>query len=278
MKPKNLLRPATVTLGLFFSLGIFLQLEGQVPAETLTQPDVSSSSVNQQTNLPASGPRQEITLEDRADIFMARKAYADAVDYYQRAMREGRASDPSLWNKLGIAYQQQLNFKAARKAYKKAIKFNKLFAEAWNNMGTTYYLQEKAKKSIKYYREALKLNPMSASFHVNMGTSLYKRKKIPEALQEYRTALALDPNVLTDRSAMGTVLQAQGADAKFYFYLAKVFASLGRPAEAVRYLRRAFEDGFSNPKQLDDDPDFKKISEYPAYVELRNNPPVPIKD
>ncbi|HUU14856.1 MAG TPA: tetratricopeptide repeat protein [Terriglobia bacterium] len=278
MKPRILLQPATVTLGLIVALGLSFQAAGQEPKETLTQPDLSSSSLSQETKSSASEPKREVSLEDRADIFMARKSYADAVDYYQRAMREGRGSDPSLWNKVGIAYQQQLNYKAARNAYKKAIKLNKVFAEAWNNLGTTYFLQNKAKKSIKYYRQAIKLNPSGASFHVNLGTSLYKRKKIPEALEEYRTALALDPNVLTDRSSVGTVLQAQGADPKFYFYLAKVFASLGRPAEAVRYLRRAFEDGFSNQKQLDEDPDFQKISEYPAYVELRNNPPVPIKD
>jgi tetratricopeptide (TPR) repeat protein len=278
MKSKILLRSAMISLGLTIALGFSLTVEAQEPNEVLTQPNVPSSSVSQEATSPASQPKRAVSMEDRADIFMARKAYADAVDYYQRAMREGRGSDPGLWNKLGIAYQQQLNYKAARQAYKKAIKFNKAYAEAWNNMGTTYYLQNKPKKSIRYYRQAIKLNPTSASFRVNLGTSLYKRKKIPEALEEYRTALALDPNVLTDRSSVGTVLQAQGADPKFYFYLAKVFASLGRPAEAVRYLRRAFEDGFSNQKQLDEDPDFQKISEYPAYVELRNNPPVPIKD
>jgi len=278
MKPKISLRPATVILGLVVALSFSLQIEGQEPQETLTQPDLSSSSPSQEATSSASEPKREVSLEDRADIFMARKSYADAVDYYQRAMREGRGSDPSLWNKLGIAYQQQLNYKAARNAYKKAIKLNKTFAEAWNNLGTTYFLQNKAKKSIKYYRQAIKLNPSSASFHVNLGTSLYKRKKILETLEEYRAALALDPNVMTDRSSVGTVLQTQGADPKFYFYLAKVFASLGRSAEAVRYLRRAFEDGFSNQKQLDEDPDFQKISEYPAYVELRNNPPVSIKE
>ena len=278
MKARSLLSPAIVSWSLLVILGFSFHVEGQEPKEALTQPDLSSPSISQETSSSASGPKREVSLEDRADIFMARKAYADAVDYYQRAMREGRGSDPSLWNKLGIAYQQQLNYRAARQSYKKALKFNKAFAEAWNNMGTTYYLQNKAKKSLKYYRQAIKLNPTTASFHVNLGTSLYKRKKVPEALDEYRAALALDPNVLTDRSSVGTVLQAQGADPRFYFYLAKVFASLGRPAEAVRYLRRAFEDGFNNQKQLDEDPDFQKISEYPAYVELRNNPPVPIRD
>jgi len=46
----------------------------------------------------------------------------------------------------------------------------------------------------------------------------------------------------------------------------------------VRYLRRALEDGFELSKQIDEDPDFQKISQYPAYIELIKNPPVAIKN
>jgi hypothetical protein len=60
--------------------------------------------------------------------------------------------------------------------------------------------------------------------------------------------------------------------------MAKAFASIGRAEEAVRYLRRAFEDGFTDQKRIDEDPDFKKISQHPAYVELMKNLPVAIKD
>jgi tetratricopeptide (TPR) repeat protein len=225
-----------------------------------------------------SKPQPTLTTEDRADIYMARKAYADAIDYYKRALEEVKRTRASLWNKLGIAYQQQMNYSEARKAYKQAIRRDKMFAEAWNNMGTTYFLQNRPKKSLKYYRQAIKLNPDSASFHLNLGTSLYRLKKIEPALEEYRAALNIDPSVLTERSALGTVVQTRSPDAKFFFYLAKVFASLGRAEEAVRYLRRAFEDGFDDTKALDRDPDFKKISEFPAYVELRANPPKAIRD
>jgi hypothetical protein len=58
--------------------------------------------------------------------------------------------------------------------------------------------------------------------------------------------------------------------------MAKVFASLGRAPEAVSYLRRAFEEGFRNTKQLDADPDFLKISKDADYVALRNSPPAAI--
>ncbi len=253
-------------------------LRGQQPENAPPKPNLLAPASPQSETAPSAPERRELTLEDRADIFMARKAYADAVDYYFRAMKQRGGSDAGLWNKLGIAYQQQMNYRAARKAYKRAIREKKDFPEPWNNMGTTYFMQDKPKKSLKYYRRAIELNAYNASFHVNLGTALYRRKKIPEALDEYRVALSLDPNVLTDRSSVGTVLQARGADPRFYFYLAKVFASLGRAEEAVRYLRRAFEDGFSDQKRLDEDPDFQKISEYPAYLELRNNPPVSIRE
>jgi|SRR5581483_4821349 len=220
---------------------------------------------------------RDLTLEERGDIFMARKSYIDAVDYYYRALKQSNFSSPTIWNKLGIAYQQQVNHKAARKAYSKAIHLRKDFSEAYNNVGTTYYLENKYRKSLKYYRRAIEIDPNNATYHLNLGSSLYSMKKYPEAVQEYQTALSLNPNVLTERSTVGTVMQARGTDPRFYFYMAKVFASLGRVDEAVRYLRRAFEDGFKDQKKLQEDPDFQKISSYPAYVELLNNPPVPIQ-
>jgi tetratricopeptide (TPR) repeat protein len=234
------------------------------------------SSAEQSQQQPS--PPHPLSLEERADIFMARKAYADAVDYYERALKSSNYTNSQQWNKLGIAYQQQLNYRAARKSYDRAVHLKKDFAEPWNNVGTTYFLQNKFRKSVKFYRHALQLNPQSAAFHVNIATSYFRLKKYKESFDEYRTALNLDPTILTERSSVGTVVEAKSSDPQYYFYVAKVFASLGRAEEAVRYLRRAFEDGFKDQKKLEEDPDFLKISQHPAYVELMKNPPVAIKD
>ena len=209
---------------------------------------------------------------------MARKSYADAIDYYQRALKQSGNSNPTLWNKLGIAFQQQSNHRAARKAYNEAIRAKKDYPEPWNNLGTTYYVDNRFKKSLKYYLHAIKLQPDSASFHMNLGSSYYHLKKFKEAVAEYRTALEIDPNVLSEHSSTGSVMQTRSTEPDFYYYLAKVFASLNRPDEAVRYLHRAFEDGFRDKGQLDQDPDFQKIKENPAFVELVKNPPVAIRD
>src|SRR5579863_5077391 len=222
-------------------------------------------------------PPRSVSLEERADIFMARKAYADAIDYYHRALKRDPA-DAALWNKLGIAYQLEMDYRDARKSYKEATHKSAEFPEPWNNLGTTYYLESKYRRAVKYYTHAVELGPTSASFHMNLGAAYSKMRKYPDAIAQYREALQIDPNVLVEHSATAAIVQARGADVEFYFYLAKVFASLARPEDSVRYLRRAMEDGFKDFKRLDEDPDFQKISKFPAYVELRKNLPVAIPD
>jgi tetratricopeptide (TPR) repeat protein len=255
----------------------------QLPSQQSTtplgnQPLVSTPSQGETASLGAATRTRPISLEEHADILLARKEYADAVDYYLRALRQGSSKEAYLWNKLGIAYQLDMNYSAARKAYKRAAHYNSAFAEPWNNLGTTYFLQNKFGKSAKYYRRAIKLRPQVASFHMNLSASYSRMKKFKEAVEECREALRIDPNVLLEHSAGAATVQARGSDVEFYYYLAKVFASMAKPDEAVRYLRRALEDGFKDIKRLDQDPDFQKISRYPAYVALRKNPPVAIED
>jgi len=243
--------------------------------------DNPSTPPRTQNESPAPPLKAALSVEERADIFMARKSYADAADYYYRALQQPGISPPgaaTLWNKLGIAFQQQNNYGAAQKAYEGAIRLTADFSEPWNNLGTTYFMEDNFKKSIKYYEHAIKLNPSSASYHMNLGTAYYHRKKFKDAVEEYKTALTLDPNLLSERSSSGTVMQTRGTDADFYFYLAKSFATVGRADDAVHYLRRAFEDGFKDQKRLAADPDIQKISLNPAYVELMKNLPVPIRD
>jgi len=219
-----------------------------------------------------------LSFEQRADVYMARRSYEDAVDYYYRALKKANFANAVVWNKLGIAYQELQDFESARKAYNQAIRHQKNYAEPLNNIGTIYFMQHKFGKSAKYYRKAIKLNPTAAPYHLNLGTSYFHLKKYTESVQEYRTALSLDPEAFTNGSTLGTTMQAREADPEYFFYLAKVFASLGRADEAVHNLRRALEDGFKDRKRILNDPDFMKISQNPAYIKLMNNPPFGIKD
>ncbi len=259
-------------VGFIFLMDLVLMLPQRAFSQDQGTPPAPPRDLSVETS------RNQLTFQERADIHMARKEFADAVDDYLSALKTQTDGQAGVWNKLGIAYQQQDKFDRARDSYKKALHFDKDFAEAWNNLGTTYFLQDKAKKSVKYYQHAIRLKTDVASFHMNLGTAYYRTKKYEPAVNEYCAALTLDPAILREHSAQGTVVDARAGGEKQFYYLAKAFAKLGRAEEAIRYLRRAFEEGFHDREQLGKDPDFQKISSNPAFVELLNHPPVPIKD
>lgn len=260
----------------FVAIVIIVAVERSTAMAAGNSPDQATPTARSSPSGVA--PPRELTLEQRADIFMARKNYAEAADYYYRALKQSTFKDPMLWNKLGIALQQENEFRKAHNAYTNATRVDRNFAEGWNNIGTLYFMVKKYGKSVKYYQRAIEIKGDTAAFHMNLGTSYYHLKKYEEAVAEYRTALKLDPKVTVRQSALGTVIHAGATDVDFYFYMAKAFASTGDAEDAVRYLRRALEDGFNGRERMQGDPDFQKISQDPAYIELMQHPPASIKD
>lgn len=211
-------------------------------------------------------PNPPLTPEQRADILMARKMYLEAIDVY----KEGPLDSAVLWNKIGIACHQMLQFNEARKNYEKAIKLNPKYAEAINNLGTIYYARKSYRRAIGAYNRALKIAPNSASIYSNLGTAEFARKKYQEASEHYRKALSLDAEVFEHRGAYGTLLQERSIaeKAKFHYYLAKTYANAGNTERAIQYIRMALEEGFKGKAKLMEEPEFAKLREMSEFKEL----------
>ena len=214
--------------------------------------------------------------EQQANLYMVRKMYDEAIDFYQQALKMG-SRDPLLWNRLGVAWQFQGNMRQAQRAYKRAYQLDRKSARALNNLGTTFYMVGRHQKSLKYYRRALQLDPDNASFHLNLGTAYFHRNKYSEAAQEYRNALKLDSGILERVGTMGTEMQTRSWDEQMYCEVAKIYASMKLFPKAVRYLRRALEDGFDDFRKIKEDSDLLLMAEYPPYLELLANPPTAVR-
>ena len=221
-------------------------------------------------------PRRVLSMEQRANLFMVRKKYPEAVEFYRLAL-EKEPKNASLWNRLGIAWHQLGDIRQARKTYKRAYQVDRTSGEALNNIGTTYFVLNRNRKSIRFYLRALQLEPANPTFHLNLGTAYFHIGKYEKAAQEYRLAIEKDPGILSRSGNFGTSMQARSWDERMYFQVAKIMAALDRFPAAVRYLRRALEDGFGNFKKIENDPDFQQMAEYPPYVELLRNPPTAIQ-
>jgi len=221
------------------------------------------------TGLPPkvdSVPAAKLTPDQRGDVYMARKMFREAIDSY----REGSASSPVTWNKIGIAYHQLGDFGAARRNYEKAIRTDKTYADAINNVGTVFYAQKKYKTAISRYKKAIALKPDAASFWSNLGTAYYSRGKFADMTAAYQKALQLDPDVFEHRGIVGTELQDRTvADrARYHYAMARVYAKAGKNELALQYLRKSLEEGLKDKVKMTSTPEFAGLRELPEFKEI----------
>lgn len=222
-----------------------------------------------EVNSPATA-QQDLTHEKRADIFMARKMYREAIERYQLAIEAEPASAP-LYNKLGIAYHQLYRFEDAKRYYQRAIRLDRTFYRPINNLGTVHHAEHRYKKAAKTYRKALNISPNVASIHSNLGTAYFSRGKLKKATEEFLVALQLDPKVFEHRGRSGSLLMERSVEdrAKYHFFMARAYASAGIYDRALLNLRRAFEDGYRKPRKVLEDPVFAPLldnTEFQALV------------
>ncbi len=251
--------------------------------------------------------RPSLTPEERGDLYMARKMYREAIDTYQTGLkslqsktsRDKRDKDkadsqaaPStqdavtytkksenpaaiLWDKIGIAYHELGDLKAAQKAYERAIKLDKRYADAINNVGTVYYAQKKYRSAISRYKKALQYAPDSASIWSNLGTAWYARGKYDRMTEAYSKAIELDPQVFERHGSVGTRMQDRGvADkARYHFEMARIYAISGNNDLALQYLRKALEEGFKEKDKFEQAKEFAALRQTQGFKDLMAREP-----
>lgn len=216
-------------------------------------------------------PSPPLSNEARADIFMARKMYREAIETYLL----DKKPTPVVMNKIGIAYHQSGDLNSAEKYYQRAIKARPDYPEAINNLGTIQYAKKSYRRAVSTYKKALRFSPNSASIHSNLGTAWFARKKYPEAMACYEHALSIDPDVFEHRSTSGVLLQERSVAerAKFHYYLAKAYAKQGRTELALLYIRKSLEEGFKERAKYMEESEFAALRTLPEFEVLMKMEP-----
>ena len=222
--------------------------------------------------LDLSDPR---AVEERADLYMVRKYYPEAVELYQR-LTTLDGGNAAYYNKLGIAYHQLQELGPAKKAYQKAVQLKPQYPEVINNLAAVQYAQKDYRGAILTYLKALELSPGDAVIYSNLGTAYFAYKKFEYAMNSYRYALLRDPMVFQRSGRSGNIVQQRNAGdmGAFNFYLAKTYASMGDTEQTLLYLAKALEADYPEMRKQLSDPVFTFLAEEPRFLDLvaRLNP------
>jgi Tfp pilus assembly protein PilF len=228
----------------------------------------SFDSLNVTMLLPAMDIEEAAMHEKRADSFMARKMYEDAILEYSKAVAIDKYNASTV-NRLGLAYHQSLRIKDAEYYYREALKLNPYYVEAFNNVGTIEFLKKDYDKALDQYRKALKLRPESSTILHNVGACLFAMERYDEGMEVYRHALRIDPQLFEHATGFGTIIQTTSRnDSMQNFYMAKMFAGAGDKERAISLLYKAYEDGFKDIDKIKKDPAFSDLLEDERFQRL----------
>jgi tetratricopeptide (TPR) repeat protein len=196
---------------------------------------------------------------------MAHQRYQAAIEAYKKAP----SNDATVFNKMGIAYQLMLDLPDAMHCYQTSHKLEPKNPNVLNNLGTVYDAMKNYNRAEKMYRKALKLDSGSALIRKNLGTNLLAQHKYKEGWQQYQAAIKLDPTIFQATSRPRVENPASISDrGAMNFYMAKGCVRAGMPEQAIQYLRRALNEGFTNPKKIIADNEFAALQGIPAFEEL----------
>ncbi len=151
----------------------------------LDQPsDAQPAYQHQSTNT-----KQLLALGNKS---IARGAYAEAIDIYQRLIKLDPRHAAAL-NNLGAALSKVGRFGEAEAYFHQAIRVDANFPDAYSNIGTTLLLRGLYADAEGFLRRALKLNPRLVEARINLGLALAFLSRLREAKPNFEKALKYDP-------------------------------------------------------------------------------------
>lgn len=250
-----------------FGLCAWLVAQGTPPT-----PPVPSGGATYSSDTPP--PTPEMTIEQRADLFIARRDYDAALDLLEQAVKEHKGTAP-IYNRIGIANQQLEHLSTAARYYKLAIRADGHNGTFYNNLGTVYYEQHKYKQAVEQYHRAIICDPNQATFFVNLGSADFALKDYEPAMQSYRQALQLDPNALFPSDTSGTALLdlTRTDEPRYHYELSKLFCSMGQLDDAMHQFRQAMDLHYPGLKASLTDPAFAPLRARADFQALMNIPP-----
>ena len=240
----------------------------QLPAQSPSGGQVQVEPPMKRADPPSAGASVQ-DLVDRGDELRSEKLYLDALDYYRAALAQ-KPNDASLDNRIGIVELLMEHWKDARKAFNRATKADRTFADAYNNLGVVDYEQKKYGAAIKQYENAIRLRDDMASYYSNLGAAYFSKKDFEDASVAYAHALQLDPDIFEHSSRMGVSARLPSPEdrAHFDYEMAKLYAKAGINDRSLEHLRRAMEEGYKGIEDVYKDKEFTELRKDPRFVQL----------
>jgi len=202
-------------------------------------------------------PENPIAYENIGSVYLRQGKWSEAIPQYQKALT--LSPDSPTYSNLGTAYFFLKNYDQATQMYEKAVEMTPNDEVLLGNLGDAYRWSGHSDQAATAYGKAISLafqelqvNPRSANIMSDLGLLYAKKGDATNALQYTQQARAINAD-----------------DLQLIYSEAQVKTLIGKPEDALKPLRLAFERGYS-AQEAWNDPEFQKLQALPQFSQLVN--------
>lgn len=143
--------------------------------------------------------------------------YAEAIKAFHPESYPQIASDPIIWNSLGLAYWRSGDVARARANFETSISIDKAYAVPHNNLGALLLYQFKAtneaafyRSAVEHYDRAIALDPSYSAASHGLGVAHFQAKDYDRAIPNLKRARELDSTLDEALYFLGLAYFAKG--------------------------------------------------------------------
>ncbi|MBW1980185.1 MAG: tetratricopeptide repeat protein [Deltaproteobacteria bacterium] len=150
--------------------------------------DLDSACTMLQKSLGRHG-QHYLSMEELGKLELQRGNYQTAASYFNKAIKEGAASDANYAN-LGLACSKVNDTGKAEKAFLEALELNPDCLAAHSNLGHLYCKLQDYHKALKHFGEALRLAPDLVDVRLALSSIFFRLQQVEPLVAECDTLLA----------------------------------------------------------------------------------------
>lgn len=131
-----------------------------------------------------------------SQVYLSNKANDLCLDNIYKALDRNppRKDKYTLYNNMGTAFDEMMQYDAAIRSYLKAIEQIDNDHVVYNNIGYVYLMQNKFNEAISYLDKSIKLNSKFAFSYNNRGFAYANLGNFEKAFEDFKASLLLDPS------------------------------------------------------------------------------------
>ncbi len=160
------------------------------------------------------------------------KNYSEAITNFFLAAQMA-PNEPKVWNSLGMAYMEVIEYDKAENAFKRALEVDKKFTEAKLNLGILHFRKKDYERALKEIKETLDYEPFS-----NKHVAFYYLARIYKVLDNQA--------LYFENLKKATIYNPMFLDAQFE--LANAYEEIGDYKSALDVYRNLVSNGVNNPQ------------------------------